>query len=72
MDYSAFVPEGFGTVDGLKDYRGHFTSLISNMVKPVSAENNSQMKLYAIGAITSTVFIPNQNYQTCNHSTSTR
>ncbi|PRR92932.1 MULTISPECIES: DUF2800 domain-containing protein [unclassified Bacillus (in: firmicutes)] len=52
LDYSAYAPEGFGTVDCL--IIGGNTLYITDFKYgkgvPVSAENNSQMKLYALGA----------------------
>lgn len=53
IDYSAYVPEGFGTVDCLIISND---TLYVNDFKygkgiQVSAENNSQMKLYALGAV---------------------
>jgi len=52
LDYSAYAPEGFGTGDCIIVFD---TSLIVIDFKygkgvPVSAEDNSQMKLYALGA----------------------
>lgn len=52
IDYSSFAPEGFGTVDGLMI--GGDTMYVTDFKYgkgvAVSAEDNSQMKLYAIGA----------------------
>lgn len=52
IDYSAYAPEGFGTVDCL--VIGGDTLYVTDFKYgkgvPVSAENNSQMKLYALGA----------------------
>lgn len=52
IDYSVVVPEGFGTVDCL--IIGGDTLYITDFKYgkgvPVSAENNPQMKLYALGA----------------------
>ncbi|ALM28914.1 DUF2800 domain-containing protein [Bacillus altitudinis] len=52
LDYSAYAPEGFGTVDCL--IIGGNTLYITDFKYgkgvPVSAESNSQMKLYALGA----------------------
>lgn len=54
IDYSAYAPEGFGTVDCL--IIGGDTMYVTDFKYgkgvPVSAENNSQMKLYALGAFT--------------------
>ena len=52
INYSTYAPEGFGTVDGL--IIGGDTLYVTDFKYgkgvPVSAENNSQMKLYALGA----------------------
>jgi hypothetical protein len=52
IDYSAYAPEGFGTVDCL--IIGGDTLYVTDFKYgkgiPVSAENNPQMKLYALGA----------------------
>lgn len=52
IDYSSYAPEGFGTVDCL--IIGGDTLYVTDFKYgkgvPVSAENNSQMKLYALGA----------------------
>jgi hypothetical protein len=52
IDYSAYAPQGFGTVDCL--IIGGDTLYVTDFKYgkgvPVSAENNSQMKLYALGA----------------------
>ncbi|PTY77156.1 hypothetical protein B5V89_15595 [Heyndrickxia sporothermodurans] len=52
LNYSAYAPEGFGTVDCL--IIGGDTLYITDFKYgkgvPVSAENNPQMKLYALGA----------------------
>lgn len=52
IDYSAYAPEGFGTVDCLiiGGETLYVTDLKYGKGVPVSAEDNSQMKLYAIGA----------------------
>lgn len=52
IDYSAYVPEGFGTVDCLIIWGEtlYVTDFKYGKGVPVSAENNPQMKLYAIGA----------------------
>lgn len=52
INYSTYAPEGFGTVDGL--IIGGNTLYVTDFKYgkgvAVSAENNSQMKLYALGA----------------------
>jgi hypothetical protein len=52
IDYSTYAPEGFGTVDCL--IIGGDTLYVTDFKYgkgvPVSAEDNSQMKLYALGA----------------------
>lgn len=52
INYSAYAPEGFGTVDCL--IIGGDTLFVTDFKYgkgvPVSAENNPQMKLYALGA----------------------
>jgi hypothetical protein len=52
INYSSYAPEGFGTVDGL--IIGGDTLYVTDFKYgkgvAVSAENNSQMKLYALGA----------------------
>lgn len=53
VDYSDYAPEGFGTCDCVMI--GGDTIIITDYKHgkgvPVSAENNSQMKLYALGAL---------------------
>lgn len=53
VDYSDYVPEGFGTCDCVMI--GGDTIIITDYKHgkgiPVSAENNPQMKLYALGAL---------------------
>lgn len=52
INYSSYAPDGFGTVDGL--IIGGDTLYVTDFKYgkgvPVSAEDNSQMKLYALGA----------------------
>jgi hypothetical protein len=59
IDYSAYAPEGFGTVDCLMI--GGDTLYVTDFKYgkgiPVSAENNPQMKLYALGAYTAYSFL---------------
>lgn len=59
IDYSAYVPEGFGTVDCL--IIGGDTLYVTDFKYgkgvPVSAENNPQMMLYALGAYTKYNFL---------------
>ena len=52
IDYSAYAPEGFGTVDCLiiAGDTLYVTDFKYGKGVAVSAENNSQMKLYALGA----------------------
>ena len=53
VDYSDYAPEGFGTCDCIMIYGD--TIIITDYKHgkgvPVSAEENSQMKLYALGAL---------------------
>ncbi len=53
LDYSAYVPEGFGTGDCLILGGSvlHIVDYKYGQGKPVDAEDNPQMKLYALGAI---------------------
>lgn len=53
LDFSPWVPEGFGTGDCLILEDGHLTIIDYKygMGVPVSAENNEQMRCYALGAI---------------------
>jgi len=52
VDYGAYAPEGFGTVDCLMIGRDtlYITDLKYGKGIPVEAEDNSQMRLYALGA----------------------
>lgn len=52
INFSAFVPEGFGTVDCVIIGGGkmHIIDFKYGKGVPVSAEDNPQMKLYALGA----------------------
>lgn len=52
VDYSAYAPEGFGTCDFIIIHREdlYVTDFKYGKGVPVSAENNPQMKLYALGA----------------------
>jgi hypothetical protein len=52
INYSSYAPEGFGTVDGLiiGGETLYVTDLKYGKGVPVSAEDNSQLKLYALGA----------------------
>lgn len=52
LDYSAFAPEGFGTGDCIILYSDTLfvVDFKYGQGVPVSAENNPQMKLYALGA----------------------
>ena len=52
LDFSPWVPEGFGTGDAviLTDGTMEICDLKYGKGVPVSAENNSQMRLYALGA----------------------
>ena len=53
LDFSEYVPEGFGTGDCIIIQDGTLTVIDFKYGKgvPVFAENNPQMKLYALGAI---------------------
>lgn len=53
IDYSAYAPEGFGTVDCLiiSSDTLYVTDFKYGKGVPVSADNNPQMKLYALGAL---------------------
>ncbi len=53
VDFSDIVPEGFGTCDCIMigDNRLHITDYKHGKGVEVSAENNSQMRLYALGAL---------------------
>lgn len=52
VDYSGFVPGGFGTADAviLSDGEIHVIDLKYGKGVPVSAEGNPQLRLYALGA----------------------
>lgn len=52
VDFSSYVPEGFGTADCviIADGIMHIIDFKYGKGVPVSAENNPQMKLYALGA----------------------
>lgn len=53
LDFSCYVPDGFGTGDCLiiSDDRLHIIDFKYGMGVLVEAENNPQMKLYALGAL---------------------
>lgn len=53
LDFSCYVPEGFGTGDCviIADERLHIIDFKYGMGILVEAEDNSQMKLYALGAL---------------------
>lgn len=53
VDYSAYVPEGFGTADCiiLHGEELHIIDFKYGKGVPVSAEDNPQLKLYALGAL---------------------
>ena len=53
VDFSDYVPEGFGTCDSIiiGGHELHITDYKHGKGIPVSAENNSQMRLYALGAL---------------------
>ena len=53
LDFSCYVPDGFGTGDSLiiSDDRLHIIDFKYGMGVLVEAENNPQMKLYALGAL---------------------
>ena len=53
VDYSAYAPEGFGTADCImiSGKNLHVIDFKYGKGVPVSAEDNPQMKLYALGAI---------------------
>lgn len=55
LDFSPWVPEGFGTGDAviIADGRMEIIDLKYGKGVPVFAENNSQMRLYALGAYNS-------------------
>ena len=53
LDFSQYVPEGFGTGDAVivQDNQIHVIDLKYGKGVPVSAVNNSQLKLYGLGAL---------------------
>ena len=53
LDLSAYIPEGFGTADCIiiSGNELHIVDLKYGKNVPVSAENNPQLKLYALGAV---------------------
>lgn len=53
LDFSAYVPEGFGTADCLimTPYELYVIDFKYGKGVPVIAENNAQMRLYALGAM---------------------
>lgn len=53
LDFSCYVPDGFGTGDCIivSDGRLHIVDFKYGMGVLVEAENNPQMKLYALGAL---------------------
>lgn len=53
VDFSRFVPEGFGTADTILVSDGimHLVDFKYGKGVPVYAEDNSQLKLYALGAL---------------------
>ncbi len=53
VDFSRYVPEGFGTTDCIMIGSGRICVIDykNGAGVPVEAENNSQMKLYALGAL---------------------
>ncbi len=53
VDFSQYVPEGFGTADCIMIGAGRICIIDykNGAGVPVEAENNSQMKLYALGAL---------------------
>lgn len=59
LDFSNFVPDGFGTGDFIVIADGtlEICDLKYGKGVPVSAENNSQMRLYALGAINKFSFL---------------
>ena len=59
LDFGEWVPDGFGTGDFviISDGRVEICDLKYGKGVPVSAENNSQMMLYALGAISEFDFI---------------
>lgn len=59
LDFSLWVPEGFGTGDAVivADGTAEIIDLKYGTGVRVSAENNSQMRLYALGAVTAFDFL---------------
>jgi len=59
IDYGGFAPEGFGTCDCIIIGRNilHIIDFKYGKGVPVSAKDNSQMKLYALGAYTEYSFL---------------
>ena len=59
LDFSNYVPDGFGTGDFIVIADGtlEICDLKYGKGVPVSAENNSQMRLYALGAINKFSFL---------------
>ena len=66
VNYSAYAPEGFGTCDCMvigngtlyvNDFKYGRTDGLGHGGTPVSAENNPQMMLYALGAYTESSFL---------------
>lgn len=53
LDLSAYIPEGFGTADCIiiSGNELHIVDLKYGKKVPVSAEDNPQLKLYALGAV---------------------
>lgn len=53
VDFSDYVPQGFGTCDCIMigDDTLHITDYKHGQGVPVDAKNNSQMRLYALGAL---------------------
>ena len=53
MDFSCYVPSGYGTVDSLIISKGkiQIIDLKMGIGVLVNAEENSQMMLYALGAL---------------------
>lgn len=59
LDYSAYAPEGFGTCDCVMLCRNdlHIFDFKYGKGVPVSAEENPQLKLYALGAVAEYSFL---------------
>lgn len=53
LDFSKYVPEGFGTGDCviISDKKLHIIDLKYGKGVPIQAEGNPQMRLYALGAL---------------------